>query len=89
MKPISIRFTDEELAAIGDKAAKINMSRSDYIRYHVMSEEVIQIADKSKEFYQSLNHIHGAIDQLEAKYSKVDCGAVREEVMKACQLLNL
>lgn len=89
MKPISIRFTDEELAAIDEKAAKANMSRSDYIRHHVMSGEAIQIIDKSKEFYQSLNHINGAVRQVEARYPKVECGAISEEVMKACQLLNL
>lgn len=91
MKPVTTRFTEEELKELDMKAKKAKMNRSDYIRYSLFnhSENIVQVIDKSTEFYQSLQRIFDAVCYTEKKYSKTDFDPIKEEVSRACQLLNL
>lgn len=89
MKPISIRFTEKELAEIDQKAQNANLSRSEYIRYNVISGNSVQVINKGKEFYQSLVKINEAICEVENKHAKLDCDIIRKEVLAACRELSL
>lgn len=89
MKPISIRFTEEELAEVDQKAKKANLSRSEYIRYNIITGNSVQVIDKGKKFYQSLVKINEAICEVENKPTKLNCDIIRKEVLAACQELSL
>lgn len=87
MKTISLKLSEEELAKLDRRRTEANMNRSDYIRCSIKGSS-IQVIDKSQLFYQSLNQIDAAIRKAENRMSKEEYSAIREEVMKACQLLN-
>lgn len=91
MKPVTTRFTEEELKELDMKAKRAKMNRSDYIRYGLFnhSENIVQVIDKSTEFYQSLQRIFDAVCYAEKKCSKTNFDSIKEEVSRACQLLNL
>ncbi|MDR2024598.1 MAG: ribbon-helix-helix domain-containing protein [Hungatella sp.] len=83
---ISFKLNDEAVERFKKMIQKSNMNQSDYIRHSIFNDSV-QIIDRSKQFYQSLNSIFDAICILE-KNKSVDCSAIRREVLKACRTLN-
>lgn len=85
-KVITFKLNDEEAERFKKVIEKTNMNQSDYIRHSIFNDSV-QVIDKSKLFYQSLNRIFDAICILE-KNKSMDCSAIREEVLKACRTLN-
>jgi len=87
IQPISVRLTEDELLRLDFEADKANLSRSEYIRKNLFSNAV-QIVYKGEEFYRGLCAINEAISGVERNAPKVDCSKIREEVMKACQLLS-
>lgn len=49
-KAVTVKFEEEELKILDERAAMANMNRSDYIRYMIAGDSV-QVIDKSKEYY--------------------------------------
>lgn len=86
-KIVSIKFSENELKELDFKSGQSGMSRSEFIRRGIFNNTPVTMINRQKEFYQGLCNINRAIENLEQK--KVDCTEIREEVMKACELLNL
>ncbi|MCD8000702.1 MAG: ribbon-helix-helix domain-containing protein [Clostridiales bacterium] len=86
-KAVTVKFEEEELRNLDERAEMANMNRSDYIRY-MIAGDIVQVIDKSREFYQSLHNILDEINKVESTH-KLDYSAIREEVLKACHILNV
>jgi len=86
MGSISLRLTDNEILKLDTEASKSNLQRSDYIRKNLFNEAV-QVIDKGEDFYRSLCAINDALSIVERSYPETDFSKVREELLKACQLL--
>lgn len=86
MESISLRMTEEELRKVDAKASEANLKRSEYIRRNLFNNSV-QVINKGRYFYQSLCAIEQAVSQIEQNSPNADCSKIREEIMKACQLL--
>ena len=86
-KAVTVKFDEEELKILDERAAMANMNRSDYIRYMIAGDSV-QVIDKSREFYQSLHNILEEVNEIESTH-KTDYSTIREEVLKACLILNV
>ena len=84
---VSVKLSEEDIAKLDRRGGEANMNRSDFIRNSI-NNSPIQVIDKSQVFYESLNRIDAAVRKSENRMSKDEYKAIREEVMKACQLLN-
>lgn len=86
-KTVTVKFDEEELKNLDERAEMANMNRSDYIRYMIAGDS-IQVIDKSREFYQSLHNILEEVNEIESTH-KAEYSTIREEVLKACLILNV
>lgn len=86
-KTVAVRFEEEELKNLDERAERANFNRSDYIRY-MMAGDSIQVVDKAREIYQGLQSALTEVYKIEHSSSKTDCSKLREELLKICHILN-
>lgn len=86
-KTVTVKFEEEELKNLDERAERINMNRSDYIRLMIAGDSV-QVIDKGREVYQGLQNALTEVQKIEHSSTKVDCSKFREELLKICHILN-
>lgn len=86
-KSVSVRISEEEARQLKLRAEQANMNLSEYMRCSIMQNQ-IQVIDRSRQLYDALWNIHTAIVKEERQHRNCDFSAIREEVLKACQLLK-
>lgn len=89
-KRISVPVTPSELAKITEKAQQANMSRSNYIRTSVLSDEKMIVIDNSATIIEHLGNICSEIQDIKYKFPKTgeNLESVEKEVMELWHLLK-